>query len=127
MKKKKSKVLIVVGILVAVIFLMLAGGYIAVTRGLPEMQELVINDVSPGELPDGVYSGEFSRYRWSNKVSVTIEGGRIVDLQPEDGGSLEQELAERIIARQSLQVDIDTGATVSSKAFLKAVEEALSP
>jgi uncharacterized protein with FMN-binding domain len=127
MKKKKGKALIVVGIIVAVIVLIFAGGYIAVTRGLPEMQELVVNDVNPGELPDGIYTGEFSRYRWSNKVKVTIEDGRILDLQPESSGALEQDLAERIIARQSLQVDIETGATVSSKAFLKAVEEALSP
>lgn len=122
MRKRKSKVLIVVGIVAVV---MLAGGLIAATRGLSEIQELVINNVNPGELPDGVYTGEFNRYRWSNKVKVIIEEGRIVDIQPDSGGSLEQELSKRIIASQSLQVDIDTGATVSSKAFLKAVEEAL--
>ncbi len=127
MKKGKSKLLMVIGIVAAVIIVMFAGGLIAVTRGLPEMQELVINDLNPGELPDGLYTGEFSRYRWSNKVKVTIEGGRIVDVQPDSGGALEQELSERIVASQSLLVDIDTGATVSSKAFLKAVEEALSP
>lgn len=126
MKKGKNKLLMIIGIVAAVIIVILAGGLIAVTRGLPEMQELVINDLNPGELPDGLYTGEFSRYRWSNRVKVTIEGGRIVDAQPDSGGALEQELSERIVARQSLLVDIDTGATVSSKAFLKAVEEALS-
>jgi uncharacterized protein with FMN-binding domain len=39
---------------------------------------------------------------------------------------LEKELTDRIIASQSLDVDINTGATVNSKAFLKAVEAALS-
>ncbi len=126
MRKGKSKVLVVVGIVAAVVIIMLAGGLFAVTRGLSEMQELVINDVNLGELPDGVYTGEFNRYRWSNKVKVIIEGGRIMDIQPDSGGTLEQELSKRIIARQSLQVDTDTGATVSSKAFLKTVEEALS-
>ncbi len=126
MRKGKSKLLIVVGIIAVVVIIMLVGGLIAVTRGLSEMQELVINDVNPGELPDGVYSGEFSRYRWSNKVEVIIEGGRIVDIQPDSSGTLEQELSQRIVDKQSLQVDIDTGATVSSKAFLKTVEEALS-
>ena len=124
---KKSKLLMVIGIAAIVIFIMIAGGLFAVTRGLPEMQELVVNDVNPGKLPDGVYAGEFSRHRWSNIVEVTIKNGRIVNIQPDSDEALEQELSERIVAAQSLQVDINTGATVSSKAFLKAVEEALSP
>jgi len=60
-------------------------------------------------------------------VKLTIEGGKIVDVQPDSGEALEQVLSKRIIAGQSLLVDINTGATISSKAFLKAVEEALSP
>ncbi len=125
--KKKNKVLMVIGIAAIVIVIMIAGGLFAVTRGLSEMQELVINDVNPGMLPDGVYTGEFSRYRWSNTVKVTVESGSIMDIQPNSRGALEQELSDRIVAAQSLLVDINTGATVSSKAFLKAVEEALSP
>ena len=124
---KKSKLLMVIGIATIVIFIMIAGGLFAVTRGLSEMQELVVNDVNPGKLPDGVYAGEFSSYRWSNTVEVTIKNGEIVDIQTGSDEALEQELSERIVAAQSLQVDINTGATVSSKAFLKAVEEALSP
>ena len=127
MKKKKSKLLMIIGIAATIIILMAAGGFFAATRGLSEMQELIINDINPAELPDGVYTGEFSRYRWANKVTVTTESGRIVDIQPDSGGALEEELAERIVTSQSLLVDIDSGATVSSKAFLKAVEEAILP
>jgi len=126
MQKRKTKALKIIGIIVAVFILILAGGLFAVTRGLDEMQDLVINEVNAGELPDGEYTGEFDRYRWSNKVTVTIVDGKITEVRPENGQALELELSERIIASQSLQVDIDTGATVSSKAFLKAVEEALS-
>lgn len=126
MKKRKSKALKIIGIIVAVFILILAGGLFAVTRGLDEMQELVINEINPGELPDGVYTGEFDRYRWSNKVEVTVVDGKIVNIQPDSSEALVLELSERIIDSQSLQVDIDTGATVSSKAFLKAVEKALS-
>jgi uncharacterized protein with FMN-binding domain len=89
------------------------------------MQEIVIKDVSPDEVPDGVYTGEFNQYRWTYRVNVTVQDGKIVDIQFDNGGTLEQELAERIITKQSLDVDISTGATVNSKAFLKAVEKAL--
>ena len=66
------------------------------------MQELAINEINPGELPDGVYTGEFDRYRWSNKVEVTVVDGKIVDIQPDSDQALALELSERIIARQSL-------------------------
>ncbi|MFO7952946.1 MAG: FMN-binding protein [Bacillota bacterium] len=125
MKDRKSKLLRNMGIIVIVLVIILGGGYFAASRGLSEMQELVINDVSPGEVADGVYTGEFNQYRWSYRVDVIVQDGKIVDIQFINGGTLEQELAERIITKQSLDVDINTGATVNSKAFLKAVETAL--
>ncbi len=127
MKARKSKKLRVIGIIFVVLLFILGGGFFAVTRGLSEMQDIVINDLNPDEIPDGVYTGEFSRYRWSNRVEVTIQDGMIIDIQIENGEALEQELSERIIANQTLDVDINTGATVSSKAFLKSVEKALAP
>jgi len=126
MKGRKSKKLRVVGIVFALLLIIIGGGYIAASRGLSEMQELVINDVNPDQIADGVYSGEFNQYRWSYRVDVTVQGGKIVDIHFNNGGAFEQNLSDQIIANQSLDVDIMTGGTVSSKAFLKAVETALS-
>lgn len=125
MKDRKNKKPRKIAIIFIVIVIILGGGYFAASRGLTEMQELVINDVNPGEISDGVYAGEFNRNRWSYRVDVTVQDGKIVDIQFDNGGSLEQELVDRIITNQSLDVDINTGATVNSKAFLKAVEKAL--
>jgi uncharacterized protein with FMN-binding domain len=126
MKGRRNKTLRVIGIIFVLLLIILGGGYFAASRGLPEMQEIVINDVSPDQISDGVYKGEFNRYRWTYRVEVTVQGGKIVAIQLDKGGALEKELTGRIIANQSLDVDINTGATVSSKAFLKAVEAALS-
>lgn len=125
MRNRKNKAPKVIGIIIIVFVIIVGGGYFAASRGLSEMQELVINDVSPGEVADGVYTGEFNQYRWSYRVNVTVQKGKIMDIQFDNGGTLEQELVERIITKQSLDVDINTGATVNSKAFLKAVETAL--
>lgn len=125
MKGRKAKKLRVIGIVFALLLIITGGGYIAASRGLSEMQELVINDVYPDQKADGVYSGEFNQYRWAYRVNVTVQGGKIVDIQFNNGGALEQNLSDQIIANQSLDVDIMTGGTVSSKAFLKAVETAL--
>jgi len=124
-RNRKNKAPKVIGIIIIVFVIIVGGGYFAASRGLPEIQELVINEVSPGEVADGVYTGEFKQYRWSYRVDVTIQDGKIVDIQFNNGGTLEQELVDRIIANQTLDVDINTGATVNSKAFLKAVETAL--
>lgn len=125
MRNRKNKAPKVIGIIIIVFVIIVGGGYFAASRGLSEMQELVINDVSPGEVADGVYTGEFNQYRWSYRVNVTVQKGKIMDIQFDNGGTLEQELVERIITKQSLDVDINTGATFNSKAFLKAVETAL--
>ncbi len=125
MRNRKNKAPKVIGIIIIVFVIIVGGGYFAASRGLPEIQELVINEVSPGEVVDGVYTGEFNQYRWSYRVDVTVQDGKIVDIQFDNGGTLEQELVDRIIANQTLDVDINTGATVNSKAFLKAVETAL--
>ena len=125
MKDRESKLLRNLGIIFIALVIIVGGGYFAASRGLSEIQELVINDVSPDEIADGVYAGEFNQYRWTYRVTVTVQDGKIVYIQFDNGGTLEQELAERIITKQSLDVDINTGATVNSKAFLKAVETAL--
>ncbi len=125
MRDRKTKKPRKIAITFIVLIIIVGVGYFAASRGLSEMQEIVIKDVSPDEVPDGVYTGEFNQYRWTYRVNVTVQDGKIVDIQFDNGGTLEQELAERIITKQSLDVDINTGATVNSKAFLKAVEKAL--
>lgn len=77
---------------------------------------------------DGVYEGEYSFV----KVRVTIDGGKISDIEilSHGGGGKKYEkmiepLKADIIKAQSTEVDSITGATVSSKNLKKAVENAL--
>lgn len=121
-KGKAFKVLRTAGI---IFILLLAVGYFFLTRGLSEMQELTVNEVNLAEKSDGSYTGEFNRYRWSETVDVTVEGQQIVQIQPSDKQRHHDELINRIIEEQALRVDVVSGATVSSNAFLKAVENAL--
>jgi uncharacterized protein with FMN-binding domain len=98
--------------------------------GLKETHSLEIFAVDLNSLPDGTYKGSYENYRWTNSLTVTIENHRITAITPivtQSGREkLVAELSKKIIDAQSSKVDAISGATVSSNAFLKSVENALS-
>ena len=68
--------------------------------------------------------------RWSNEIIVTVEDHQIIELELVDDvmfkiDEVTKTLFDRVIQNQSLDVDVETGATVTSHAYLKAVENAL--
>jgi uncharacterized protein with FMN-binding domain len=130
MEKKKKKrrialwiVLGAVGALVifAVSFLMLGQGAI---------MGIKIKDISAQGIADGTYTGSFDGHRWSNTLSVTVSGEKITGIgimkdQSVAVPDVSNELFADVIEKQSAAVDTVSGATVSSKAYLKAVQNAL--
>ncbi len=100
--------------------------------GKSETLNLTINAVDLSKVTDGSYKGSYSKGRFSYKVEVTVKDNRIesVNILSEPSVFSAQELDNTIISRvlqqQSLKVDAVTGATASSKALLKAIENALN-
>jgi uncharacterized protein with FMN-binding domain len=81
---------------------------------------------------DGLYRGSYSLSGSPVKVAldVTIQNKNIVAIKIINHfcspiGKKAEKITERIIEQQSLNVDAISGATGSSKAILKAVENAL--
>ena len=81
---------------------------------------------------DGIYSGDYNLSGSPVRVAVnvTVRNRNIVDVKitrhtGSPIGRRAEIITERIIENQSLNVDIISGATGSSKAILKAVENAL--
>jgi uncharacterized protein with FMN-binding domain len=91
--------------------------------------------LSTGETPimleeDGIYTGSYQGFRWSNKVEVTVKSHKINNiriLKPQIFAKQEtiDIMTQRILSAQSTEVDIVSGATADCKAYLKAVENAL--
>src|SRR5690554_1642418 len=83
-------------------------------------------------MKDGVYSGQASGYGGELIVDVTITGGAISDLEvrPHDETPMVADeaietLIENILQAQSPNVEVVSGATVTSEALIEAVEQAI--
>lgn len=90
-------------------------------------------EVAPVDLAridDGVYTGSFGEFLVSAEVEVTVENHRITCIDIVDQhcgpGYRALETMNRILAAQSPQVDIVTGATSSSRCIMIAVHSALT-
>lgn len=77
---------------------------------------------------DGTYTGSAAIMHVKPEVSVTVAGGRITSITYSNSVvSGVQPMINRIIAAQSLDVDGITGATITTKAMLAAVSNAVTP
>ena len=80
---------------------------------------------------DGTYSGTADGFMSEITVEVTVAGGEITEIvvteqdDTPDRFELTDSVIDEIIAQQSVQVDAASGATVSSKGIMSAVQNAL--
>lgn len=87
---------------------------------------------------DGAYTGTVTDAQWGYvQVKAVIKGGKLTDVQwlqyPNDrsrsveiNSIADPELTTEAVQSQSAQVDIITGATDSSEAFIQSLSDALS-
>lgn len=99
-----------------------------------KIRNLPLNAVDFARLNDGVYIGEYEggMYKWQkNKVQVTVKGGKVSGIKllsavfKAEDSTDPTPLYDRVIKSQSLQVDVISGATITPKGYLQAVENAL--
>jgi len=67
---------------------------------------------------------------FSSKVRVTVASGRVTTIDVVQDMQYQSEVTQKavgaVLEAQSLQVDTVSGATITTRAFLKAVENALA-
>lgn len=137
---KKGRKRSMTGLIIALAVIVLAtlGGYIACTsvnREHAEAASLPLRQGNFGQLRDGTYTGEYAggMYKWRvNTVQIDVQDGKVANIQlksskdPAAKNIDANTLYQRVIDAQSLDVDVLSGATLTSKAYLKAVEDAVS-
>lgn len=119
-------------IILSVLVVLFLGGYLllqSIQSNMETLEEAEIAAVDLAALDDGIYTGEFALFPVSVAVEVTVADGSIKAadiIRQQSGPGYEADaMIDRVIEAQSLQVDVVSGATYSSKAFLKAVANAL--
>jgi uncharacterized protein with FMN-binding domain len=109
-------------------------GWSLLSKEHKEARSLMLNAVDFNKLNDGTYHGvyEGGMYKWrANECDVTVANGRVTDIQlvdsqnPGTENTDDEMLYDRVIEAQSLQVDTISGATLTSKAYLQCIENAL--
>lgn len=119
-------------ILWIIIALVAIGGlaFVGDTLNRTSIKNASIKSLDFSQLPDGVYDGEYKRGRFSSKVRVTVASGRVTTIDVVRDMQYQSEVTQKavgaVLEAQSLQIDTVSGATITTRAFLKAVENALA-
>lgn len=92
--------------------------------------DIKVENVNLNDIKDGSYPGEYSAGPVKAIVRVHVTDNRIADIiieQHKNGlGKKAEKVIDAIKYKQSLDVEVVSGATLSSNVIRKAVEEALN-
>jgi uncharacterized protein with FMN-binding domain len=106
---------------------------LAVCLALCASFALVVSCAPAGKWQNGTWQGRAEGLHSDIAVTVTVEKGRIagvkIDQQGETSGVADlafTRIPEEIVKAQSTKVDAVAGASISSKAIMAAVEDALT-
>lgn len=130
MKKKRM-------IILAIIAVVIIGGYFGVTgimsrieTSLKQLSDTPFANVDLSKVADGTYAGSYEVFPVAVDVKVIVKNHKILDielLKHNNGqGAAAESIPGRVVKAQTLEVDIVSGATYSSKVILKAIENALN-
>lgn len=130
MKRKPVIIVAVIAVVLLAAVLTTVGVVSNSQAKLEKLADLQIEDVDLTKIPDGVYTGSYGDFPVHAEVKVTVLNHAIskIELTRHDNGqgAPAEVIPDRVTEAQSLNVDIVSGATYSSKVILKAIENALN-
>ncbi|HZW50111.1 MAG TPA: FMN-binding protein [Bacillota bacterium] len=124
-----KKFLKILAAILAVIVLFSAVMTMVLSQGLKAGSNLEINGIDLSSVKDGVYNGKYDAGRFSNQLNVTVKDHKITKIEiVKDvtfaSAAVSEAVFTKVIEEQKIQFDAIAGATVTSKAYLKAIENA---
>lgn len=139
--KKKRRLWLIPVILLLLLAIPIVAVYFADAPSRAELQSLTFGTIDFGRLKDGSYSGSFVGTKGNLRdatVDIVVTGGVVSDMRIRKGaidesgnaqeigkGKTAYDLLNSALRQKTLQVDVVSGATLTSNAHLKALENAL--
>ena len=131
MKLSRKRILFFTAIFVFLIMICTAAYLKSVADYQKAVKETTLSSIDISTVPDGVYIGEYDVDFVYAKVEVTVQDKAITKieiLEHKNGrGKSAENIVDKIIEKQNIDVDAVSGATNSSTVLKKAVENALLP
>jgi len=127
--KKGLKIFLIVAAIILVLGIF---GYVGGSRNLNEVSEFVLPDVDMSTMIDGEYEGSCDIGRFAMKVTITVKDHQVVAVAFVDNqrsnitDNLFDKMNDIFLNIENPTFDAITGATITSKAYMIAVTDALS-
>lgn len=125
---KKKKIIIVLIVIIGALLIIL-GAKAYLETNLEGLTDLPISNVDLSKMKDGIYVGSYKAFPVEAIVKVTVMSDKIAAIElvkhSNGKGAKAEIIPSKVIEAQSLEVDLVSGATYSSKVILKAIEAAL--
>jgi uncharacterized protein with FMN-binding domain len=103
---------------------------VASFAGMGAVRRAVVNEVDLTKVADGSYKGAFGAGRFQFAVTVSVKDHRIeaVDLvDASKATDMTRAISAAIVEKQKVALDAVSGASLTTRAFTKAVQNALAP
>ena len=119
-----------IGASILLVLILISGVFLYYfSRGLND--DITLSGIDITDVNDGVYAGRYEGGRWSNELNITVADNKITDIEVVEDIMLSQDevrntLFDRVIESQNTKVDTVSQATVTSRAYLKSIENALN-
>jgi len=128
-----KKALVIIGIVLGVLIVLFVAMALMGTIGLQEIKDYELPSIDLSRIPDGTYDGKCTISRWAMNVKVIVKDHKITgaelvksEFAPSEGQSaIYGSVGQRIVEKQSVQIDAVSGASATTKAFAIAVADAL--
>ena len=100
-----------------------------VTSRLGKLVDVAVSNVDLAKIEDGTYTGTYKVFPVAAEVKVSLKNHIITKIElvkhSNGQGAAAESIPGNVVTAQTLDVDLVSGATYSSKVILKAIENAL--
>ena len=125
----KKKILISASAIIFILVLAVVVVFNKLSTNLRQIELPDISDIDLTQIEDGVYTGSYSSFPLSAVVKVVVMSHKITGFDLVEHyhgrGTAAEAILGEVVDTQSLDVDIVSGATYSSKVILNAIADAL--